>query len=124
MEPVKNDPITPVDPEPITTGTGNDDNVIIDPGNAAPNAAGSTAEDALAEYKALIDTMKQQNEALINQNKALQDQFSVLVRNGAGVASQPEPKQPEPPQEPYVPLAALGAEIGTRDYHSHNTKEQ
>lgn len=118
MEPTKNDP------EPINTGNDGGNDVIIDPGNAAPNAAVSTAEDTLEEYKALIDTMKQQNEALINQNKALQDQFSILVRNGAGVASQPEPKQPEPTEEPYVPLAALGAEIGTRDYHSHNSKEQ
>ena len=115
--------------------TNNGGNVSIEP--QAPSAAGSTAEDTLGEYKALIEQitlgeykalieqMKAQNAALIEQNKSLQNQFGVLIRNGASAGhyagNEPEP-EPEP--EPYVSLAELGSQLGKRDYQSHNTKKE
>ena len=105
--------------------TNNGGNVSIEP--QAPSAAGSTAEDTLGEYKALIEQMKAQNAALIEQNKSLQNQFGVLIRNGASTGhyggNKPEPK-PEPEPEPYVSLAELGSQLGKRDYQSHNTKKE
>jgi hypothetical protein len=107
----------------------------------ANNAAGSTAEDTLGEYKALLEQMKAQNQALIEQNKSLQNQFGILIRNGAHVGrhgdstsvsdsgtndalhSMQDSGQSEP-QEPYVSLAELGSQLGKRDYQSHNTKKE
>lgn len=91
----------------------------------AESAAGSTAEDTLDEYKKLLNEMKEQNKALIEQNKSLQSQFSVLIRNGASVSRETS-TEPEPKSEPehYVSLAELGAEIGKRDYKSHNSKKE
>ena len=107
----------------------------------AASAAGSTAEDTLAEYKALLKQMEAQNKALIEQNQSLQSQFGMLIRSGAhvgqhgsgdpvsgsGTSSLLDPVQDSgqnEPQEPYVSLAELGKEIGKRDYGSHNTKKE
>ena len=107
----------------------------------ANDAAGSTAEDTLGEYKALLEQMKAQNQALIEQNKSLQNQFGILIRNGAHVGrhgdstsvsgsgangaldSMQDSGQTEP-QKPYVSLAELGSQLGKRDYQSHNTKKE
>lgn len=124
------------DPQVSTNG---DLSVNIEP--QANNAAGSTAEDTLGEYKALLEQMKAQNQALIEQNKSLQNQFGILIRNGAHVGrhgdstnvsdggangaldSMRDSGQSEP-QEPYVSLAELGSQLGKRDYQSHNTKKE
>ena len=124
--------------EPRVSTNGNP-SVNIEP--QANNAAGSTAEDTLGEYKALLEQMKAQNQALIEQNKSLQNQFGILIRNGAHVGrhedsasvsgsgandalySMQDSGQTEP-QEPYVSLAELGSQLGKRDYQSHNTKKE
>lgn len=119
--------------------TNNGTNASIEP--QTPGAAGSTAEDALGEYKALLEQMKAQNAALIEQNKSLQTQFGILIRSGASVGRNGDggsvsgPGNTDPvgsgqgvgqpgSQEPYVSLADLGSQIGKRDYGSHNTKKE
>lgn len=105
------------------------------------SAADSTAEDTLGEYRALIEQMRAQNAALIEQNKSLQSQFGILIRSGASVGRHGDsgsvsgPGNPEPldpvqvagqpePKEPYVSLAELGSQIGKRDYSSHNSPQK
>lgn len=119
--------------------TGNDMSGSIEP--QAASAAGSTAEDTLAEYKALLKQMEAQNKALIEQNSSLQSQFGMLIRSGAhvgrngdsgsvsdsgsaGNAGFVQDMGQNEPQEPYVSLAELGSQIGKRDYGSHNTKKE
>lgn len=119
--------------------TGNDMSGSIEP--QASSAAGSTAEDTLAEYKALLKQMEAQNKALIEQNRSLQSQFGILIRSGAhvgrngdsssvsdsgsaGNAGSVQDMGQDEPQEPYVSLAELGKEIGKRDYGSHNTQKE
>ena len=97
-------------------------------GQTEPSAAGSTAEDTLDGYKALVEQMKSQNEALMAQNQSLQSQFETLIRNGAGVTQQQQQGGENDPSEgeggdQYTSLADLGSEIGKRDYKSHNMKE-
>ena len=119
--------------------TNNGTNASIEP--QTTGAAGSTAEDALGEYKALLEQMKAQNAALIEQNKSLQTQFGILIRSGASVgrhgdsgsvsgSGNTDPVgsgqgmgQPGS-QEPYVSLAELGSQIGKRDYGSHNSPKK
>ena len=131
--------------------TNNGPNVNIEP--QTHGAAGSTAEDALGEYKALLEQMKAQNAALIEQNKSLQTQFGILIRSGAsvgrhgdsssvsgsgntgtvgsgqgtgqtGTAGSGQGTGQTGSQEPYVSLAELGSQIGKRDYGSHNSKKE
>ena len=119
--------------------TNNEPSANIEPQTAS--AAGGTAEDTLGEYKALIEQMRAQNTALIEQNKSLQSQFGILIRSGASVGrhggsgSVSGPGNPEPldpvqgmgqpePKEPYVSLAELGSQIGKRDYGSHNSPQK
>ena len=130
----KTDPQT--DPQ---VSTNNGPNVNIEP--QTPGAAGSTAEDALGEYKALLEQMKAQHAALIEQNKSLQTQFGILIRSGASVGRHGDSGSvsgsgnTDPvgsgqgtgqagSQEPYVSLAELGSQIGKRDYGSHNSKKE
>ena len=130
----KTDPQTDQKTEPQVST-----NVNIEP--QTPGAAGSTAEDALGEYKALLEQMKAQNAALIEQNKSLQTQFGILIRSGASVgrhgdgssvsgsgntdpAGSGQGTGQAGPQEPYVSLAELGSHIGKRDYGSHNSKKE
>lgn len=121
--------------EPQVSTNGNP-NVNIEP--QANNAAGSTAEDTLGEYKALLEQMKAQNQALIEQNKSLQNQFGILIRNGAhagrhgdstsvsdsGANGALDSNQDSGQSEPYVSLAELGSQLGKRDYQSHNTNKE
>lgn len=136
------DPKTEPQTDPKTNqqvSTNNGSNVNIEP--QTPGAAGSTAEDALGEYKALLEQMKAQNAALIEQNKSLQTQFGILIRSGASVGRHGDSGSvsgsgnADPvgsgqgvgqtgSQEPYVSLAELGSQIGKRDYGSHNTKKE
>lgn len=115
--------------------TNNGTNVNIE--TQTTGAAGSTAEDALGEYKALLEQMKAQNAALIEQNKSLQTQFGILIRSGASVGrhgdsssvsgsgnTDPVGSGQGTGQEPYVSLAELGSQIGKRDYGSHNSKKE
>ena len=119
--------------------TNNGPNVNIE--QQTPGAAGSTAEDALGEYKALLEQMKAQNAALIEQNKSLQTQFGILIRSGASVGRNGDSSSvsgsgnTDPvgsgqgmgqtgSQEPYVSLAELGNQIGKRDYGSHNSPQK
>lgn len=104
----------------------------------ANDAADSTAEDTLGEYRALLEQMKAQNEALIEQNKSLQTQFGILIRSGAhvgrdedsnsvsgsGIDSTLDSVQDGRQDEPYVSLAELGSQLGKRDYKSHNTQKE
>ena len=131
----KTEPKTDLKTEPQVS-TNNGANVNIEP--QTPGAAGSTAEDALGEYKALLEQMKAQNAALIEQNKSLQTQFGILIRSGASVGRNGDGDSvsgsgnTDPvvsgkgrgSQEPYVGLAELGSQIGKRDYGSHNTKKE
>lgn len=122
-----------------SVSTNNQPSANIEPQTAS--AADSTAEDTLGEYKALLEQMKAQNEALIEQNKSLQTQFGILIRSGASVGrhgdsgsvsgpGNPDPLDPSQgmgqpePKEPYVSLAELGSQIGKRDYGSHNSKKE
>ena len=119
--------------------TSNEPSDSIEP--QASSAAGGTAEDAQAEYRALIEQLMSQNKALIEQNKSLQTQFGILIRSGASVerhgdsGSVSGPGNPDPldpvqgmgqpePQEPYVSLAELGSQIGKRDYSPHNSPQK
>ena len=119
--------------------TNNGTNVNIE--TQTTGAAGSTAEDALGEYKALLEQMKAQNAALIEQNKSLQTQFGILIRSGASVGRHGDSSSvsgsgnTDPvgsgqgtgqtgSQEPYVSLAELGSHIGKRDYGSHNSQKE
>lgn len=134
----KTEPQTDPKTEPQVS-TNNGANVKIEP--QTPGAAGSTAEDALGEYKALLEQMKAQNAALIEQNKSLQTQFGILIRGGASVGRHGDSGSvsgsgnTDPvgssqgvgqtgSQEPYVSLAELGSQIGKRDYGSHNSKKE
>jgi hypothetical protein len=134
------DPKTEPQTDPQTdpqVSTNNGANVNIEP--QTTGAAGSTAEDALGEYKALLEQMKAQNAALIEQNKSLQTQFGILIRSGASVGRHGDSSSvsgsgnTDPvgsgqgtgqtgSQEPYVSLAELGSHIGKRDYGSHNSQ--
>ena len=122
-----------------SVSTNNEPSVNIEP--QTTSAAGGTAEDTLGEYKALIEQMKAQNAALIEQNKSLQNQFGILIRSGASVGRHGDsgsvsgPGNPDPldpvqgmgqpePQEPYVSLAELGSQIGKRDYSPHNSPQK
>lgn len=134
----KSEPQTDQKTDPQVS-TDNGPNVNIEP--QTPGAADSTAEDALGEYKALLEQMKAQNAALIEQNKSLQTQFGILIRSGASVgrngdsgsvsgSGNTDPVgsgqgvgQPGL-QEPYVSLAELGSQIGKRDYGSHNSQKE
>lgn len=130
-----------------SVSTGNDPQVSTNTepsGSIEPQAAsavGSTAEDTLAEYKALLEQMEAQNKALLEQNQSLQSQFGMLIRSGAHVGRNGDsgsvsgPGNPDPldpvqgmgqpePKEPYVSLADLGKEIGKRDYGSHNSQKE
>lgn len=113
---------------------GND--VTIEP-QAQPSAAAGTAEDTLGAYKNMFDQMKAQNDALIEQNKSLQNQIGILIRNGSSVGhnsgsvssgvsndSDSGSAMADPQKEPYVSLAELGSQIGKRDYRSpqHNQR--
>ena len=134
----KTEPQTDPKTEPQVS-TNNGPNASIEP--QTPGAAGSTAEDALGEYKALLEQMKAQNAALIEQNKSLQTQFGILIRSGASVGRHGDSGSvsgsgnADPvgsgqgngqtgSQEPYVSLAELGSQIGKRDYGSHNSKKE
>lgn len=137
-----NEPQTSAGNEPQANpqaSTGNGPSGSIEP--QAASAAGGTAEDAQAEYRALVEQLMSQNKALIEQNRSLQNQFGILIRSGAHVGRNgdgssvsdpgstgnggfmPDMGQNEP-QEPYVSLAELGKEIGKRDYGSHNTQKE
>ena len=119
--------------------TNNEPSVNIEP--QTTGAADGTAEDTPEEYKALVEQLMEQNKALIEQNKSLQNQFGILIRSGASVerhgdsGSVSGPGNPDPldpvqgmgqpePKEPYVSLAELGSQIGKRDYGSHNSPQK
>ena len=136
------DPKTEQQKDPKTNqqvSTSNGSNANIEP--QTPGAADSTAEDALGEYKALLEQMKAQNAALIEQNNSLQTQFGILIRSGASVGRNGDSGSvsgsgnTDPigsgqgvgqhgSQKPYVSLAELGSQIGKRDYGSHNTQKE
>lgn len=116
--------------------TSNEPSGSIEPQTSS--AAGGTAEDAQAEYRALVEQLMSQNKALIEQNRSLQSQFGILIRSGASVgrhgdsdpihdsgnAGNAGSVQDMGQNEPYVSLAELGREIGKRDYASHNTQKE
>lgn len=113
-----------------------DDNVQT--GNASEgSAAGSSAEDTLTK---LFEQSQAQVAQLVEQNKSLQDQIGMLLRNGASVTdnngtstlnndntqkignmtqAQFEYKH----SEDYVSLADLGREVGKREYENHNLEK-
>lgn len=98
------------------------------------SAAAGTAEDTLGAYKDMFGQMKAQNDALIEQNKSLQNQIGILIRNGSSVGhnsgsassgvldnSDSGSAMGDPQEDQYVSLADLGSQIGKRDYRSHNS---
>ena len=122
-----------------SVSTNNEPSVNIEP--QTTGAADGTAEDTPEEYKALVEQLMEQNKALIEQNKSLQNQFGILIRSGASVerhgdsGSVSGPGNPDPldpvqgmgqpeSKEPYVSLAELGSQIGKRDYGSHNSPQK
>lgn len=130
-----------------SVSTGNDPRVSTNTepsGSIEPQTAGAadgTAEDTPEGYRALVEQLMAQNNALIEQNKSLQNQFGILIRSGASVgrhgdsgsvsdsgsagnAGSVQDMGQDEPQEPYVSLAELGSQIGKRDYGSHNTKKE
>lgn len=98
-----------------------DSNDTIEP--QGESAAGSTAEDTLESYQKLVEQLTAQNAELIKSQESLQSQIGELIRNGAtaGKPSTSAESTTEPDDEPYVPLAELGSEIGKRDYKPHNS---
>lgn len=107
-------------PEPVTIDSTSED-----------VAAGVTAEDTARAYDALFNQLRGENDKLAQANRSLQAQIGILLRNGASVGNtsqavnepgRDQANEPEPPSEPYVSLADLGAEIGKRDYATHNTQ--
>lgn len=92
---------------------------------AQPSAAAGTAEDTLGAYKDMFGQMKAQNDALIEQNKSLQNQIGILIRNGSSVGHNSESASSgvldNQQEDHYVSLADLGSQIGKRDYRSHNS---
>lgn len=110
-----------------------DDNVQT--GNASEaGAAGSSAEDTLTK---LFEQSQAQVAQLVEQNKSLQDQIGMLLRNGASVTDNNGTSTPNDTtqkignmtqaqfdykqSEEYVSLADLGKEIGKREYKNMNT---
>lgn len=85
-------------------------------------AADSTAEDTLKSYEKLVEQLSAQNAELMKNQQSLQSQIGELIRNGA-TAGKPsaDTESTTEPEEPYVPLAELGKELGKRDYKSHNS---
>ena len=119
--------------------TSNQPSVNIEP--QTTGAADGTAEDTPEEYRALVEQLMAQNNALIEQNRSLQNQFGILIRSGASVgrhgdsgsvsdsgsagnAGSVQDMGQDEPQEPYVSLAELGSQIGKRDYGSHNSPQK
>lgn len=117
------------------------------------SAAGEPAEDTLKAYEALFEKQKTELAAEKERTKSLQNQIDILIRNGGhvpnsganelsgnGASPQDSSDKPNPangfgtfnspacgteePQEPYVSLADLGAEVGKRDYRPHNMQRE
>lgn len=136
-----NDPNTQNEPQTEPNNPQTEPNNSQNQGNGAtiepqaqPSAAAGTAEDTLGAYKDMFGQMKAQNDALIEQNKSLQNQIGILIRNGSSVgrnsgsASSGVPDNTDsgsamgdPQEDHYVSLADLGSQIGKRDYRSHNS---
>ena len=136
-----NDPNTQNEPQTDPNNPQTEPNSSQNHGNGAtiepqaqPSAAAGTAEDTLGAYKDMFGQMKAQNDALIEQNKSLQNQIGILIRNGSsvghnsgsassGVLDNPDSGSAmgDPQEEHYVSLADLGSQIGKRDYRSHNS---
>lgn len=113
-----------------------DDNVQS--GNASEgSAADSTAEDTLTK---LFEQSQAQVAQLVEQNKSLQDQIGMLLRNGASVTDNNGTSTPNNDNtqtignmtqaqfeyrqsEEYVSLADLGREVGKRDYENRNLEK-
>lgn len=108
-----------------------DVNTNTEPATMEPSsedmAAGVTAEDTVKAYDALFQQQRGEIDSLTKANRSLKAQIGILLRNGASVGDSSQgtlatqPPEPEKPHEPYVSLADLGAEIGKRDYATHNT---
>ena len=91
-------------------------------------AAGGTAEDTTVEAAKdeLIANQKSMIETLIDTTKSLQDQISVLLRNGASITDDNADGNADgnaDDNEEYIPLSQLGAEMGQRRYENVNSKE-
>lgn len=131
----QNEPQTePNNPQTEPDNSQNQGNgATIEP-QAQPSAAVGTAEDTLGAYKDMFGQMKAQNDALIEQNKSLQNQIGILIRNGSSVGHNSDSASSgvldnfdsgsamgDPQGDHYVSLADLGSQIGKRDYCSHNS---
>lgn len=109
-----------------------DDNMSNDSTDSGSAAGVEPAEDTLGAYKTLAKELADQNRALMENQKSLQDQISVLIRNGASINDSPanddivsgsnDSGAPNS-EETYVSLAELGTELGKRDYKNENMKE-
>lgn len=92
--------------------------------------AAATAEETVAAYQALFEKQKAEKQRADEQIKSLQNQITILMRNGGSVTAPSAEQQPEqsferePEREPYVSLSELGREIGKRDYSSHNMNRE
>lgn len=111
-------------------------NDTIDKRDSEDGAGDGTPEDTLGAYKSIIEQQKKQIDTMLDNQKSLQNQISVLIRNGASPNGRNDTgnnvldgsgsggnDSDHDSQEPYVTLAELGSEIGKRDFHSHNVQE-
>lgn len=112
-------------PKQEATGSENKNSATMN--EQTSNAADSTAEDTLDAYKSMMNQMKAQNDSLLEANKSLQSQISLLIRNGSSVVQNSNlagNEQSADDNEPYVSLTDLGSELGKRDYRSHNQQKE
>lgn len=117
------------------TNEAQDATISTENGADSGSAVGTEpAEDTLDAYKTLAKELADQNKALMDNQKSLQDQISVLIRNGAsindthtnsvGASGDDDTGHNSEGAGAYVSLKDLGTELGKRDYKNENLKRE
>lgn len=107
-------------------------NDTIDSEDLTDADAGTSEDTSVEDFRKMLNDLEvqmkkqqneliQANESLQKSNKSLQEQISLLIRNGNSVVSNESNELKEDESEPYITLADLGNEFGKRDYRSHNS---
>lgn len=95
------------------------ENAASIPDQQDASAAGEAAEDTLEAYKELFEKQQAAVAKAEQQVKSLQDQISILMRNGASVTSGQQQQQQTAASpkddDAYVSMNDLGREIGKRN---------